>query len=90
MVAVAMFILLILFSRLEIILRTECSICGRRYATRHDMAAVPSDPSTLHPVYRMWAVKPSTCLCDDPLSGLILTEVSLGDPQAEVQVNLPD
>jgi hypothetical protein len=53
------------------------------------VVSVPSDPSTLRPVYHLRVTSPSNCLYADPLSNLLLTEVSLGNPVTEIQINCP-
>jgi hypothetical protein len=74
------------YSRRSLALHLECSTFERRYTTVHDLVAATSENAFLSPLPRLQPTLPITCSCADPLSRLILVEVTLGVPITEVQI----
>jgi hypothetical protein len=74
------------YPRRSLALPVECTTCDRRYTTIHDLVAATSGEAFLTPIHRLQPTLPITCTCADPLSRLILVEVTLGIPIREVQI----
>jgi len=79
----------IYFRSRELLLRTECPACGQRFVSRHEVISAPSDSNTFCPLYHLPLTSALGCICGDTTSRLWLSEISLGEPITEVQVNRP-
>jgi hypothetical protein len=74
------------YSRRSLALHVEFTTCESRYTTVHNLVAAPSENAFLSPLHRLQPTLPIICSCGDPLSRLILVEVTLGAPITEVQI----
>ena len=78
------------FHSQELLLRTECTTCGRNFVNRHELISTLSDSNVFRPMHHLPLTSTSSCIvCGDTSSRLLLTEVSWGEPITEVQVNRP-